>query len=56
MTLAAIIGAGFAWLLLAIITAPEGYQDQTGFHYGRPSGAADRGLSAHFHSREVTDQ
>lgn len=51
--IAAIIGAGFAWLLLAFLTAPEGYQDATGFHRGRPSGAADQGLSAHFHSSEV---
>ncbi len=35
-----IIGAGFAGctaaVLYMILRAPEGYEDDTGFHYGRP--------------------
>lgn len=28
-------GAAFGWLAVQIVTAPEGVEDDTGFHYGR---------------------
>lgn len=34
--LASIYVAGAAWLAYLMATAPEGYEDATGFHYGRP--------------------
>lgn len=36
ITLAAIYLLGCAWLAWAAHTAPLGYQDADGFHYGEP--------------------
>ncbi len=37
MAIAVLAAAGLAVLACAVFTAPWGYQDQDGFHYGFPS-------------------
>lgn len=32
-----LIVAGIAFLGYHIVTAPEGYEDENGFHYGKPN-------------------
>lgn len=36
-----LIGGGFAIGFLAVLTAPVGYQDETGFHFGEQQGAVE---------------
>ena len=41
LVLSGLTAGGFLLGFLAISTAPDGYQDETGFHFGRPEGAAE---------------
>jgi hypothetical protein len=36
LVLALVFGALFAWLISEIVTAPEGWEDVSGFHVGKP--------------------
>ena len=38
ITIVGLIGAGLIIGLVATATAPLGYQDEAGFHYGQPDG------------------
>ena len=35
---AGLVAAGLIWGLIATAMAPVGYEDEAGFHYGKPGG------------------
>jgi len=41
---AVLIAAGLVWGLIATAMAPVGYEDEAGFHYGKPGGESVEGV------------
>ena len=39
-----IFAIGIVWLVYEFVTAPEGYEDRSGFHYGQRNVRSDGGM------------